>query len=192
MPLGNGEPPAFQFQAYPGGTGALIEKLWVGADGNPFENYPIGIPEWEGEVPSNPEEIAFLPVHRLSALIRDRHLSPIDLTEIYLDRIKRFDPVLLCAVTILEGRAREEAQQAEIDLQAGNWRGPLHGIPYGIKDLFSVAGAPTTWGSEDFQDQIIDEDAEVAVRLREAGAVLIAKLATGRFASGDNWYRGQT
>ncbi len=166
--------------------------MWVGADGNPFENYPIGIPEWEGEVPSNPEEIAFLPVHRLSALIRDRHLSPIDLTEIYLDRIKRFDPVLLCAVTILEGRAREEAQQAEIDLQAGNWRGPLHGIPYGIKDLFSVAGAPTTWGSEDFQDQIIDEDAEVAVRLREAGAVLIAKLATGRFASGDNWYRGQT
>ncbi len=95
-------------------------------------------------------------------------------------------------MTILEGRAREEAQQAEIDLQAGNWRGPLHGIPYGIKDLFSVAGAPTTWGSEDFQDQIIDEDAEVAVRLREAGAVLIAKLATGRFASGDNWYRGQT
>jgi len=192
IPLGNGEPPAFQFQAYPGGTGSLIEKLWVGADGNPFESYPIGIPEWEGGVPSNPEEIAFLPVHRLSALIRDRHLSPIDLTEIYLERIKRFDPVLLCAVTILEGRAREEAQQAEIDLQAGNWHGPLHGIPYGIKDLFSVTGAPTTWGSEDFQDQIIDEDAEVAVRLREAGAVLIAKLATGRFASGDNWYRGQT
>ena len=191
-PLGNGEPPAFQFQAYPGGTGALIEKLWVGADGNPFESYPIAIPTWEGEVPTRPEEIAFLPVHRLSALIRDRHISPIDLTEIYLERIKRFDPVLLCAVTILEGRAREEAQQAEIDLQAGNWHGPLHGIPYGVKDLFSVTGAPTTWGSEDFQDQIIDEDAEVVIRLREAGAVLIAKLATGRFASGDNWYRGQT
>ena len=191
-PLGNGEPPAFQFQAYPGGTGALIEKLWVGADGNPFESYPIAIPTWEGEVPTRPEEIAFLPVHRLSALIRDRHISPIDLTEIYLERIKRFDPVLLCAVTILEGRAREEAQQAEIDLQAGNWHGPLHGIPYGVKDLFSVTGAPTTWGSEDFQDQIIDEDAEVVIRLREAGAVLIAKLATGRFAAGDNWYRGQT
>ena len=191
-PLGNGEPPAFQFQAYPGGTGALIEKLWVGADGNPFESYPIAIPTWEGEMPTRPEEIAFLPVHRLSALIRDRHISPVDLTEIYLERIKRFDPVLLCAVTILEGRAREEAQQAEIDLQAGNWHGPLHGIPYGVKDLFSVTGAPTTWGSEDFQDQIIDEDAEVVIRLREAGAVLIAKLATGRFASGDNWYRGQT
>ena len=191
-PLGNGEPPAFQFQAYPGGTGALIEKLWVGADGNPCESYPIAIPTWEGEVPTRPEEIAFLPVHRLSALIRDRHISPIDLTEIYLERIKRFDPVLLCAVTILEGRAREEAQQAEIDLQAGNWHGPLHGIPYGVKDLFSVTGAPTTWGSEDFQDQIIDEDAEVVIRLREAGAVLIAKLATGRFAAGDNWYRGQT
>ncbi|MBM53268.1 MAG: amidase [Acidobacteria bacterium] len=191
-PLGNGEPPAFQFQAYPGGTGALIEKLWVGADGNPFESYPIAIPTWEGEVPTRPEEIAFLPVHRLSALIRDRHISPVDLTEIYLERIKRFDPVLLCAVTILEGRAREEAQQAEIDLQAGDWHGPLHGIPYGVKDLFSVTGAPTTWGSEDFQDQIIDEDAEVVIRLREAGAVLIAKLATGHFASGDNWYRGQT
>ena len=192
VPLGNGEPPAFQFQAYPGGTGSLMEKLWAGSGGNLFERHSIEIPSWEGAVPTNPEEIAFLPVHRLSALIRDRHISPTDLTEIYLERIKRYDPLLLCAVTILEGRAREEAQQAEADLQAGNWRGPLHGIPYGVKDLFSVTGAPTTWGSEDFQDQIIDEDAEVVVRLREAGAVLIAKLATGRFAAGDNWYRGQT
>lgn len=191
-PLGNGEPPAFQFQAYPGGTGALMEKLWLESGGNPFERHPIEIAAWEGAVPASEEEIAFLPVHRLSALIRDRHISPTDLTEIYLDRIKRYDPVLLCAVTILEGRAREEAQQAEADLHAGNWRGPLHGIPYGVKDLFSVTGAPTTWGSEDFRDRVIDEDAEIVVRLRAAGAVLIAKLATGRFAAGDNWYRGQT
>ena len=191
-PLGNGEPPAFQFQAYPGGTGALMEKLWAESGGTLFERHPIEIAAWEGVVPTSEEEVAFLPVHRLSALIRDRHISPTDLTEIYLERIKRYDPVLLCAVTILEGRAREEAQQAEADLRAGNWRGPLHGIPYGVKDLFSVTGAPTTWGSEDFQERVIDEDAEIVVRLRDAGAVLIAKLATGRFAAGDNWYRGRT
>src|SRR5690606_34318438 len=98
----------------------------------------------------------------------------------------------LCAVTILEGRAREEAQQAEAEIRAGNWRGPLHGIPWGVKDLFAVRGAPTTWGSADFASQVIDEDAEVVVRLREAGAVLIAKLATGQFARGDEWFRGRT
>ena len=192
IPLGNGEPPALQFQAYPGGTGSLMEKLWTESGGNLFERHTIDISAWQGTVPTDEEEIAFLPVHRLSALIRDGHISPTELTEIYLDRLKRYDPVLLCAVSILEDRAREEAQRAEADLRAGNWRGPLHGIPYGVKDLFSVTGTRTTWGSEDFQDQVIDEDAEIVVRLREAGAVLIAKLATGRFAAGDNWYRGRT
>src|SRR5215510_15175508 len=85
-----------------------------------------------------------------------------------------------------------EAAKADADLKAGKYHGPLHGIPYGVKDLFSTKGVRTTWGSKDFEDRIIDEDAEVVVRLRDAGAVLIAKLATGRFASGDNWYRGQT
>ncbi len=187
IPVGNGEPPALQFQAYPGGTGALMEKLWREYDGNPFERQPIEIAPWRGAVPSSEEEIAFLPVHRLSALLRERRISSVELTDIYLERIKRFDPVLLCAVTILEGRAREEAQQADAELQAGEWRGPLHGIPYGVKDLFSVPGARTTWGSADFENRVIDEDSAVVVRLREAGAVLIAKLATGQFAAGDRW-----
>ncbi len=192
VPLGNGEPPALQFQAYPGGTGALMEKLWHETGGNPFERTAIGIEPWSGPVPTEEEDIVFLPVHRLAALIRERHMSPSELTEVYLERLKRLDPVLLCAVTILEGRAREEARQADLEIAAGDWRGPLHGIPYGLKDLFAVAGTRTTWGSAEFSHQFTRDDSEVAVRLRDAGAVLVAKLATGEFARGDRWYRGRT
>jgi len=192
LPLGNGEPPAFVFQAYPGGTGSLLEKLWKEEGGSPFERTPFEIEAWSGPVPGIEEEVAFLPVHRLAALIRDRHISPTELTEIYLERLKRYDPVLLCAVSILEGRGREEAQQAEAEIRAGGWKGPLHGIPWGVKDLFSVVGTSTTWGAEAFRDQVIEDDAEVVRRMREAGAVLIAKLATGELAMGDQWYRGRT
>jgi Asp-tRNA(Asn)/Glu-tRNA(Gln) amidotransferase A subunit family amidase len=192
IPLGNGEPPAQQFQAYPGGTGALMEKLWREHGPALFERTEIEVEPWQGAVPADETDIAFLPVHRLAALLRAGHVTSVELTEIYLDRMKRYDPVLLCAVTILEGRAREEARQADLDMRSGTYRGPLHGIPYGVKDLFSVRGAPTTWGSGDFADRVIDEDAEVVRRLREAGAVLIAKLATGEFARGDRWYRGRT
>ena len=189
--LRNGEPPALQFQAYPGGTGALLEKYWR-AGTNPFERHPIEIEPWRGTVPSSEEEVAFLPVHRLAALVRERLVSPTELFDIYMERMKRYDPVLLCAVTILEGRGREEAEQAEAEIRAGEWRGPLHGIPWGVKDLFSTVGARTTWGSAAFQTQMIEEDAEVVRRLGAAGAVLIAKLATGEFARGDRWYRGRT
>ncbi|MDE2877125.1 MAG: amidase [Gemmatimonadota bacterium] len=192
IPLGNGEPPALQFQAYPGGTGALMEKLWRDSGDSPFERTEIDIERWSGQVPTSEEDVAFLPVHRLAALIRAREITSSELTEVYLDRLKRLDPVLLCAVTILEGRAQEEARQADLDLAAGDWRGPLHGIPYGIKDLFAVAGTRTTWGAADFSSQFTRFDSEVAVRLRDAGAVLIAKLATGEFARGDRWYRGRT
>ncbi|MBI70159.1 MAG: amidase [Gemmatimonadetes bacterium] len=191
-PLGNGESPCLQFQANPGGTGALLDRLWKEDGGSPSQISEIGIDPWTGPLPTNPAEIAFLPVDRLAALIRQRKISSVELTEIYLDRMKKFDPTLLCAVTILEDRAYNEAKKADRELQRGQWRGPLHGIPWGVKDLFSVTGAPTTWGSEDFKNQVIDEDAELVVRLRQAGAVLIAKLATGRFAAGDNWYRGET
>ncbi|HIB08323.1 MAG TPA: hypothetical protein EYO20_00430, partial [Gemmatimonadetes bacterium] len=133
IPLGQGEHPALVFQAYPGGTGSLMEKLWREHGPRMFERSPIRVLPWRGVVPESEEDIAFLPVHRLSALMRARRISSVDLTEIYLDRIKRYDPILLCAVTILEDRAREEAQQADTDLRRGNWRGPLHGIPYGVK-----------------------------------------------------------
>lgn len=190
--LGNGEPPALQFQAYPGGTGALMERLWREHGDAVFERRPIELEPWSGPVPTAEEDLAFLPVHRLAALLRERRVTSVELTEIYLERLHRYDPALLCVVSFLDGRAREEAQQADAEIRAGDWRGPLHGVPYGVKDLFSVRGAPTAWGSADFADRVIDEDAEVVVRLREAGCVLLAKLATGEFAQGDRWFRGQT
>ncbi len=192
VPLGNGEPPALQFQAHPGGTGALMEKLWHESGGDPFERAEIDIERWDGPVPTREEDIVFLPVHRLAALIRERRITSSELTEVYLGRLKRLDPVLLCAVTILEGRAQEEARQADLEIAAGEWRGPLHGIPYGLKDLFAVAGTRTTWGSAEFSHQFTRFDSEVVVRLRRAGAVLATKLATGEFARGDRWYRGRT
>ena len=192
VPLGNGEPPALQFQAHPGGTGTLMEKLWRDTGGNPFERTDIDVERWSGPIPATEEELAFQPVHRLAALIRTREITAAELTEVYLERLRRLDPVLLCAVTILQGRAREEARQADLEIAAGGWRGPLHGIPYGLKDLFAARGTRTTWGAADFSNQFTRYDSQVVVRLREAGAVLAAKLATGEFARGDQWYRGRT
>lgn len=191
-PLGNGEPPAIVFQAYPGGTGAFMEKLVKERGAAAFKRTPFAVEAWTGSVPTTDAEIAFLPAHRLSALIRQRKLTSGRLTEIYLERIKRLNPTLRCAVTIMDEQARTEARRADAEIAAGHYRGPLHGIPYGIKDLFSAKGAPTTWGSRDFETRVIDVDAEVVVRLREAGAVLMAKLATGLFASNDWWFRGRT
>src|SRR5688572_720667 len=191
-PLGNGEPPAMVFQPYPGGTGSYLEKLAKERGRDAFERERFTVEGWRGPVPTSEDEIAYLPAHRLAALLQSKRISSVQLTEIYLNRMKRLDPQLLCAVSILEGQARESAQQADAEIRAGKYRGPLHGIPYGIKDLFAVRGTKTTWGSKAHQDQVIDVDSEVYIRLREAGAVLIAKLATGLFAQGDNWYRGQT
>lgn len=190
--LGNGEPPALQFQAYPGGTGALLEKLWKEHGGSPFQRTPVDLEPWTGPVPASEEELAFLPAHRLGALLRAGHVTSVELTEMYLARLRRYDPILLCAVQILAERGLEEARQADAELRAGHWRGPLHGVPWGIKDLFAVSGSRTAWGSEAFEDQVLDYDSEIVVRLREAGAVLIAKLATGEFAQGDRWFRGRT
>jgi Asp-tRNA(Asn)/Glu-tRNA(Gln) amidotransferase A subunit family amidase len=190
--LGNGEPPSTVFQAYPGGTGALLEKLAKERGRAAFERAMFTVTKWTGPVPTSDEEIAFLPAHRLSALLKERKITSARLTDIYLARIKRLDPTLLCAVTIIEDQARAEAKQADAEIAAGKYRGPLHGLPWGIKDLFSTKGVRTTWGSRDFENRIIDEDAEVVVRLRDAGAVLMAKLATGLFANNDWWYRGRT
>src|SRR5688500_14550885 len=191
-PLGNGEPPAMVFQPYPGGTGSYLEKLARERGREAFERARFTVEGFRGPVPTSEEELAFLPAHRLAALIQSRKISSVQITDIYLNRLKRLDPQLLCAVSILEGQAREAAQQADAEIRAGRYRGPLHGIPYGIKDLFAVRGTKTTWGSKAHADQVIDVDSEVYIRLRDAGAVLIAKLATGLFAQGDQWYRGQT
>ncbi len=192
VPLGNGEAPALQFQPYPGGTGAMLEKLARERGRAAFERSEFAIEPWRGPVPTSPDEIAFLPAHRLAALIKARKVSSMQLTDIYLARLKRLNPVLLCAVAIMEEQARAEAAKADVEIKAGKYRGPLHGLPYGLKDIFSIKGVPTTWGAADFENRIIDEDAEVAVRVRKAGAVLIAKLATGLFAQNDQWFRGRT
>src|SRR5204863_4760630 len=104
----------------------------------------------------------------------------------------KYNPTLKCAVTILEDQALAEAAQADADIKAGKYKGPLHGIPWGVKDLFAAKGTPTTWGAGDFKDRVFDFDSEVVARLRAAGAILVAKLSTGQFAMGNNWqYGGQ-
>lgn len=190
--LGNPEPPAEQFMPYPGGTGALLEKLRKERGAAAFDRAVFKIDPWTGAVPEKEEDIVFLPAHRLAALIKAKKITSTKLTQTYLERLKRLNPKLNCAVTIMEQQAMAEAARMDDELKAGKYRGPLHGIPYGIKDLFATKGVRTTWGSADFENRVIDDDAEVVVRLREAGAVLIAKLATGLYAQNDQWYGGRT
>jgi Asp-tRNA(Asn)/Glu-tRNA(Gln) amidotransferase A subunit family amidase len=191
-PLGNAEPVSWTFQPYPAGTGALMEKLIRERGAKAFERTPFKVEKWTGAVPVSDEDIAFLPAHKLASLIKEKKITSTRLTDIYLGRLKRLNPKLNCAVTIMEDRARAEAKQADAEIAAGKYRGALHGIPYGVKDLFTTKGAPTTWGSADFATRVIDEDAEVVARLRDAGAVLIAKLATGLYAQNDQWFGGRT
>ena len=154
VPLENAEFPAVQFQPYPGGTGAYMEKLAKERGRAAFDRSVHTVEKWNGAVPTDPDEIAFLPAHRLSALIKAKKITSLQLTEIYLNRLKRLNPILLCAVTILEDRARAEATAADAEIKAGKYRGPLHGLPYGVKDLFAVKGAVTTWGSKDFEPPV--------------------------------------
>jgi Asp-tRNA(Asn)/Glu-tRNA(Gln) amidotransferase A subunit family amidase len=191
-PLGNGEPPAEQFMPYPGGTGALMERLVKERGAKAFERSSFPVAQWKGPVPTSDEEIAFLPAHRLASLIKSRKITSTRLTGIYLERLKRLNPTLLCAVTIMETQGLAEAAQADAEIAAGRYRGALHGIPYGVKDLFNTKGVRTTWGAADFRDRVIDDDAEVVLRLRAAGAVLIAKLSSGLFAQNDQWFGGRT
>jgi Asp-tRNA(Asn)/Glu-tRNA(Gln) amidotransferase A subunit family amidase len=143
-------------------------------------------------LPASDEEIAFLPVTELSELIRRGKLKPTRLTEIYLARLRKYDPVLRCVITLTEERALAQAKQADAEIARGNYRGPLHGIPWGAKDLLAVKGYKTTWGAGPYKEQVIDEDATVVQRLDRAGAILVAKLTLGELAQGDRWYGGRT
>ncbi|MEO8392201.1 MAG: amidase [Chloroflexota bacterium] len=135
--------------------------------------------------PSNLEHLAFAPMTQLAELIRTRQVTSLELTEMYLERLKRFDPILHCVVTLTEDIAYEQAKQADAEIEAGHYRSPLHGIPWGVKDLFAVRGYPTTWGAEPYREQVIDTNATVVERLEAAGAVLVAKLTLGALAYGD-------
>ncbi len=138
------------------------------------------------------EEIAFWPVTHLAELIRTRQVTSVELTSMYLDRIRRLGPQLEAVITLTDELALEQAARADHEIRNGHYRGPLHGIPWGAKDLLSARGYPTTWGAKPFEDQVIDVDAAVVKRLEEAGAVLVAKLTLGALAQGDYWYGGRT
>jgi Asp-tRNA(Asn)/Glu-tRNA(Gln) amidotransferase A subunit family amidase len=142
--------------------------------------------------PSNLEDVAFWPLRNLAELVRTRQVTSLELTDMYLARLHRYNPLLNNVVTFLDDYGRAEARRADSEIAAGRYKGPLHGIPWGAKDIISVKGYKTTWGSKNFSDQILDYDASVVEQLREAGAVLIAKVTTGELAGGDNWFGGQT
>jgi len=142
--------------------------------------------------PSNLEDLAFLPVTELSELVRTRKVTSTQLTRMYLARIKRYDPLLQCVVTLTEERALRQANAADAEIARGKYRGPLHGIPWGAKDLLAVRGYPTTWGTPPFRTQVLPDDATVVQRLDDAGAVLVAKLTLGELAQGDIWFGGTT
>ncbi len=142
--------------------------------------------------PDAADNLAFMPVTALSALVRNRQVSSTELTKLYLERLKKHDPVLHCVVTLTEDLALKQAEQADREIAAGRYRGPLHGIPWGAKDLIAYPGYHTTWGAAPFKEQTLDVKATVARRLEEAGAVLVAKLTLGALAMGDQWFGGMT
>jgi Asp-tRNA(Asn)/Glu-tRNA(Gln) amidotransferase A subunit family amidase len=145
-----------------------------------------------GPLPTNDADIAFAPVTRLSRWIEQRQLTSVRLTQIYLRRIEQFDPKLRCVITVTRELALTQAKRADQEIAAGKYRGPLHGIPWGGKDLLDTAGIPTTYGAEPYRNRIPMEDAAVVKRLHAAGAVLIAKLSLGALALNDIWFGGQT
>lgn len=187
LKLGNALPPAYHFDPLvPGGEEPAA--LGVGDRGHGVRLAPQSI----AAVPSASEDLAFLSVAQLAHLIRTRQVSSLALTELYLARLKKYDPVLRCVITLCEDLALRQARRADEEIAQGRYRGPLHGIPWGAKDILSVKEYRTTWGAAPYRDQVIPEDATVVERLEEAGAVLVAKLSLGETARGETWFGGMT
>ena len=177
----DGSEPAFHFDPrlagmrYPEGKGSF--KMSHDKD-----------PAYQGD----PESLAFATVVEISRLIKDRRISSVALAKMYIQRLKKYGPMLNCVITLTEELAMKQAEQADKELADGRYRGPLHGIPWGAKDLFATIGIPTTWGAKPYERQIFDFDATVVKRMEEAGAVLAAKLSMGELAMGDVWFGGKT
>ncbi len=171
-----------------------FEPLPIGRTASPTRRKPGGRTHNRRVVrrPAAARETAFLSVMELAALIRTRQITSTELTAIYLERLRRHNPALRCVVNLTEELALRQAAQADNEIAAGRYRGPLHGIPYGVKDILAVPGYPTTWGARIYSDRIIDSTATVVERLRKAGAVLVAKLSMGELGLSDRWYGGQT
>ena len=181
LPLDPATPPALFFQT----VAKPPSEIKITRNAQPIEN-AVGLR------PNCDEQIAFLPVTELSSLIRSRKISSVELTKLYLDRIKKYGPMLRCTVTTTDELAMRQAEKADAEITAGVYRGPLHGIPWGAKDLISIPGYPTTWGIPHFKERVLEDTATVAARLAQAGAVLVAKLSLGALAMGDMWYGGKT
>ncbi|HUX43148.1 MAG TPA: amidase [Terracidiphilus sp.] len=160
--------------------------------GEPQENTFVRSADQHLPLPANDEEIAYAPVHQLSRWIENRQISSERLTKIYLERMERFDPQLHCLITVPREHALEQARRADAEIAAGHYRGPLHGIPWGAKDLLDTAGIRTTYGAEPFKDRVPAKNSVVVDRLNAAGAVLVAKLSMGALALNDIWFGGQT
>jgi len=144
------------------------------------------------ELPANKNELAFYSLPQLASLIVNKKISSVDLTKFFIARLKKWDDTLECVITLTEELALKQATQADLELKQGIYRGPLHGIPYGLKDLFAVKGYKTTWGSTPYKDQVVDIDSYVYEQLKKAGAVLCAKLSLGALAYNNKWFGGET
>ncbi len=177
----NSIPPAIIFDPMP--LGMIVDSVQ-----RPLNYSPTG----EVVMPKNIEDLAFYSVHDLGELIRTRQVTSRQLTELALERLKKYDPDLHCVITLTKELALMQADKADQEIEQGIYRGPLHGIPYGAKDLFTVQGYKTTWGAMPYKEQIINEDATVIQKLEDAGAVLVAKLSLGALAWGDVWYGDTT
>jgi Asp-tRNA(Asn)/Glu-tRNA(Gln) amidotransferase A subunit family amidase len=158
----------------------------------PTERRPLRRQSVAVSMPRSEEELAFLPLTHLSRLVETRQVTATALTKLYLARLKQFDPRLRCVVSLTETLALQQAAEADREIAAGGYRGPLHGIPYGLKDLFAVRGVKTTWGMTPYRDRVIDADSTVYARLTKAGAILVAKLSTGALAVTAQWFGGLT
>ncbi len=167
---------------------AVLPGQTAGPDRDNFQRSRLD----PGPLPQNEQVIAFAPVTRLSRWIEQRKLTSERLTQIYLGRLERFNPQLRCVITLMRDSALAQARQADQEIAAGKYRGPLHGIPWGAKDLLDTAGTPTTYGAEPYRNRVPTKDAAVVQRLHEAGAVLVAKLSLGALALNDVWFGGQT
>ena len=179
---GNEVAPALQFDPVP--PGVTLEPPRQ----RPMTRAPVPVMT----PPSNLEELACLPVTALSELVRTRKVTSQQLTRMYLGRLKKHDPTLFAVISLTEERALRLARAADEEIARGRYRGPLHGIPWGAKDLFATKGYKTTWGAGPYRDQVIDADATVVRRLDDAGAVLVAKLTMGELARGDRWFGERT
>ena len=143
-------------------------------------------------LPANKKDLAFYSIEQLASLIKNKKITSLALTQFFIERIKKWGDTLQCVISIQENIAYEQAKKADKEIAHGKYRGLLHGIPYGLKDLFAVKGTKTTWGAAPYQNQLIDEDAFVYLKLKEAGAVLVAKFTLGALAMGDYWFGGRT